>query len=129
MSRKNTVVAQIAVNQSLASSFTTIPTIVRYLDNCSYQINIATTDSTGTFSLQASNDYFVEESSCNAPVNAGNWIDLTLSGGTPTVAATNDNIIINLNQLPFYAIRLKYTPSTTGTGTCSIYTVDKSIGA
>jgi Flp pilus assembly protein TadG len=128
LARKNTLVTQLVANQSLSASFITAPTVVRYLDNCSYQINVTTTNSTGTFVVQASNDYYVNEGNDNVVVNSGNWVTLTLAGGTPFVAAANDVITVNLNQLPFYAIRLSYTATIAGTGTCSIYIVNKQIG-
>lgn len=116
---------------SLATGFSTPPTVVRFLDNCSYQINVETTNSVGSFVVEMSNDYFVNPSSDNVVTNPGNWIPLTLTssgGAVPTVAATNTNISINLNQLPFYAIRITYTPTTAGTGTCQVYIADKVIG-
>jgi len=128
MARKNTLVTQIAANQSLSSSFISAPTVVRYLDNCSYQININTTNSTGTFAVQVSNDYYVNEGNDSVVVNPGNWTSLTLAGGTPFANAANDTIVINLNQLPFYAVRIAYTSTIAGTGTCSIYITDKQIG-
>lgn len=135
MARKDVLVTQIGPNGagpkatpfSLATSFTAPPTIVKFLDNCSYQINVSTTNSTGTFAVQVSNDYSVYEPSGEV-MNAGNWISLTLAGGTPSVNATPDLIVINLNQLPFYAIRLAYTANVAGTGTATIYIVDKQIG-
>lgn len=128
MSRKNTLVTPLVIGQSLSASFNSAPTVVRYLDNCSYQINVTTTNSSGTFTVQASDDYYVNEGNDSVVVNPGNWVTLTLAGGTPFVAGANDSIIINLNQLPFYAIRLAYTSTAAGTGTCNIYIVNKQIG-
>lgn len=127
MARKNVVVYQLASAQSLAASFNTNPTIVKFLDNCSYQINVNTTDSTGSFQVQVSNDYYVNETT-NHVERPGNWIALTLAGGTPSVNATNDTIVINLNQLPFYAVRLAYVANTAGTGHADIFVTDKQIG-
>jgi hypothetical protein len=128
MARKNTVVYQLAKAQSLAASFSTTPTIVRYLDNCSYQINVTTSDSTGTFQVEVSNDYYVNEGNDSVVMNPGSWTALTLAGGTPFVAAADDTIVINLNQLPFYAVRIHYTSTVAGTGTCDIFVTDKQIG-
>lgn len=137
MSRKNTLVTQLGPNGagpsatpfSLSASFNSPPTVVRHLDNCSYQINVTTTNSVGTFQVQVSNDYYVNEGNDSVVVNPGTWIPLTLAGGTPFVAAANDNIVINLNQLPFYAIRLAYTAGTPGTGTATVFITDKVLGA
>lgn len=129
MARKNTLLYPIytaAAPKSMASTFTSPATIVRNLDNCAYQINIITSDSTGTFAIQASNDYAVNDET-GLVVNAGNWITLPLSG-SPTAAGANDQILINLNQLPFNAIRFAYTASVAGTGTLSAYLVCKQIG-
>ena len=116
--RKNVLTpVVIASNQSLATSFTSTPTIVDYLDNVSYQINVSTTDSAGTFAVQASLDYFPGDAN-NKPV-AGNWADLELSR-VPTVASASDVILISLNQVPFRALRIAYTSTTAGTGTCNI---------
>lgn len=128
MARKNTLVTPLVLNQSLAATFHSNPTVVRNLDNCSYQINITTTDSQGTFAVEVSNDYYVNEGNDNVVQNAGTWVPLTLAGGTPSVAAANDTIVINLNQLPFYAVRLTYNSTVAGTGHCSIYITDKQIG-
>lgn len=128
MSRKNTLVHTLITNKSLSADFVSPPTVVRFLDNCSYQIVVTTTDSIGTFAVQASNDYYVNEGNDNVIQNTGTWNDLTLAGGTPFTNGINDTIMINLNQLPFYAIRLIYRSTTAGTGTCSIYVTDKMIG-
>lgn len=135
MSRKNTLVTPMGSNGassipipfSLTTSFTSEPTVIRYLDNCSVQINVTTTDSAGTFQIQVSNDYYVAESSNSTVVNPGNWIPLTLAGGTPTVADADTNIVIALNQLPYYAIRIAYISTTPGTGTALLYITDKAL--
>lgn len=125
-SQKRILVTQISANQSLSASFTSPATVVKYLDNCSYQINITTTDSTGTFFVEVSNDYVVYETT-NQVETPGNWVPLTLAGGTPTVGGDDDTIVINLNQLPFYAVRLRYVSQTAGTGICNIFIADKAI--
>jgi hypothetical protein len=128
MSRKNTLVYPVLTNQSLSASFISPVTFVQYMDNCSYQINITTTNSMGSFAVQCSNDYAINDGAGNVVTNVGNWFALTLAGGTPSANAANDTIGINLNQLPFKAMRLVYTSTTAGTGTCSVYVVDKMIG-
>lgn len=126
MARKDTLIYKVAAAQSLSSSFNSSPTLIKYLDNCSYQINITTTDSIGSFAVQGSNDYAISEPS-NQVSNPGNWVPLTLSGN-PTASAANDSIIIDLNQLPFNAIRIAYTSSSAGTGTCDIFINAKQVG-
>src|ERR1043165_7564540 len=126
MARKNTNIYQLLDNQSLAANFTSDPTIVTFMDNCSYQINVTTSNSEGSFAVQASNDYKVDATT-GAVINAGTWVALDL-GGTPVVAAANDQILINLNQLPFVAIRLAYTSSVAGSGTWSAWLSSKQVG-
>ena len=125
MARKDTVVSQVVTNQSMAASFTSPVTVVRNLDNCSYQINFTTSDAVGSFVVEGSNDY-----KNNVPgdqiLNAGNWIALDL-GGTPVAASANDQILIDMNQLPFNAIRFRYV-RTSGTGTLNAFISCKQIG-
>lgn len=134
MSRKFSLVTQLVnpvshtTTFSLASSFFSPATVVRYLDNCSYQINVSTTDSVGTFTVQVSDDYYVNEGNDLVVMNPGTWTTIQLSGG-PSVAGATDSIVIDLRQLPFYAVRLAYTSSVAGTGTAQIYITDKSVGA
>lgn len=127
MSRKNILIQQVATAQSLSSSFISSPTIISYMDNMSYQINCTTTDSIGSFALQISNDYSIDNLT-GAVINPGNWNPIPLGGGTPTVNANDTVIDISLTQVPFSAIRLAYTSTTAGTGTCNIYFVSKQIG-
>jgi hypothetical protein len=127
LARKNILLHEVVASQSMATSFKTPPTVIKYLDNCTYQINISTSNSVGTFNVEASNDYAVNEPGTQV-TNPGNWIPLTLAGGTPFANGTNDNIIISMAGLPFSAIRLSYTSSTAGTGRCDVYIVAKQIG-
>lgn len=126
--RKNVLAPElVAPAQSLAASFNTTPTMIPFLDNCAYQINITTTDSTGTFAVQGSVD-FVQKTAI-IPGNPGNWVPLTLGGNTaaPVAAGVNDQIIINLNQVPFNALRIAYTSTAPGTGHADIYFMSKMI--
>ena len=125
--RKNVLRHQVAAAQSLAASFSSAPTMITYLDNCSYQINITTSDSTGTFVVEGSNDYQEREAVQN-PHN-GNWVAIPLAGATPNpvAAAANDSILIDLNQLPFNAIRVSYAPTIAGTGVIDIFLESKAL--
>jgi hypothetical protein len=126
MSRKNTLIFPILADQSLSVAFTTDPTFCRYLDNLSYQISVTTADSTGTFTVQASTDFMLDDRQQVA--NPGTWTDLDLDGGVPFINAANDTILINLNQVAFNAVRIKYTPNVAGTGVCSMVVSGKSLG-
>jgi hypothetical protein len=127
MARKDVFVSRISHNQSLAASFNGPATVIKYLDNLAYQINITTSNSTGNFSVQGSLDYSVNPLT-GIVESAGSWVTLNLAGGTPTVAAANDTIAIDLNQLPYTAIRIVYTASVAGTGTCDIWISGRQIG-
>lgn len=127
MSRKNANRYHLLTNQSLASSFQSEPTMIAYMDNISYQIDVVTSDSIGEFKIQASNNFQNQQAVQNP--EPGTWVDLPLGGPTsnPVVNAANDVIIINLNQLPFNAVRIVYTASTPGTGTCSVTVMEKML--
>lgn len=127
MARKNTNVYPLLTSQTLAASFNSPATLIKNGDNIAYQIKVTTTNSTGTWSVQASLNYDVNEVGTGI-VNSGDWVDLTLAGGVPSVNAANDVIMINLNQLPFNAVRLAYTSTIAGTGTCNVYVMTKQIG-
>lgn len=126
MARKNVLLYPVKLAQSLSASFNSPPTIVKFTDNVAYQINVTASGSSGTFKVQASLDYNPDVIGTQADTTA-NWIDLTLAGGTPTISGSNDTILINLNQLPFNAIRLVYTSTVPGTGTCDIYIMSKQL--
>lgn len=129
MARKNVLNYRLVANQSLAASFNSAPTLITNTDNVAYQINITTTNSTGTFSVQGSVDYTAVEVGASQASNTNpHWVDITLGGGTPTVAASNDSILIDLNQLPFNAVRIAYTSTVAGTGHADIYVMTKQIG-
>ena len=126
MSRKNTLkYILFPTPQSMSAVFTSPVTFIRNTDNVSYQINVTTTDSSGTFNVDVSDDYAVGPD--NQVVNSGTWVTLTLSG-IPTIAGASDLIGISLNQLPYDAIRLRYTPTTAGTGTLTAILTSKQLG-
>lgn len=127
MARKNSFISKLLTAQSLAGSFTSPVTVVRGHDNISYQIDITTSNSTGSFALQGSNDY-QPPGPIDGQANPGTWTTLPLSGGTPTAGGSNDTILIDINQYPFNAVRLQYTPTVAGTGTASIWIMCRQIG-
>lgn len=127
MSRKNVLSPQLIESaHSLAASFNSTPTMVTNTDNVAYQINVTTTDSVGSFAIQGSVDY--QPATANTAAVSGNWVDLGLGGGTPTVNMANDSLLFNLSLLPFNAVRVAYTQTTAGTGTCNIYIMSKQVG-
>ena len=98
---------------SLSAAFNTAPTTVNFQDNIAYQMDVSTVDSTGNFFLQGS-------------LNGTTWADILPCGN---VAATNDVIAVNANQIPYTQIRLRYAPTVAGTGTVSILITARAIGA
>lgn len=130
MSVKNTFTSQILTSKSLTTSFSSSPTRIIYTDNISYQINVFTTNSTGTFTIEASDDYQFDPVA-NKALNTGNWNALPLgssSGPNPVVNAANTVISVSLNQVPFEYIRITYTANTPGTGTCDAFITCKRLG-
>jgi hypothetical protein len=127
MARKNIVDHLLVENQSLSASFESAPTMVQWMDNISYQINCATIDSEGTFAVEASLDYVPSDPTQGKAAATGNWVSLDI-GGIPTISGANDVILIDLNQLPFKAIRLSYNSIVAGTGVCSIYINARQVG-
>lgn len=126
MSAKNSQQSQIATAQSIATNVIFPVTTIRYLDNISYQINITTTDSQGTFKVQGSDD-FKGDLTNTGVVSPGNWVDLPLSG-TPNANAANDSIIIDMSAMPFIATRLVYTSAVAGTGHVDVWIAGHRLG-
>lgn len=98
---------------SLATSFTSPSINVLYQDNISFQINITTSNSTGTFYVQVSDDN-------------SNWVDMGIAG---TVAAANDVILCEVGTGARMFTRLRYESTVAGTGTASIIATAKNLGA
>lgn len=112
--------SQTPVSISLATAFTTIPTNVQYEDNTSYQINVTTTNSIGTFTVEVCSDY-------NPNIAAsGNWSNM---GTAASPNAANGIFFCEIVSGPRSWIRLNYAVGTAGTGTCTILVSAKNIGA
>lgn len=103
----------IAASQSLASDFETDKTTVAFQDSVSYQINILTVDSVGTFYLQVSND-------------GANFVDVGIAG---TAAAADDTIIVDVSDMAEKYVRIRYAGSVAGTGSCDVLLMARSVGA
>ena len=109
MSRKNVITAyKILDAESLAANFESNVTNIEYLDNVGIQIvTDSVTDNTGQFSIQVSNDNVTFE-------------DITVTPTISALADTDTQIFVNLNQLPFSYVRIKFaaaggTPDGTAT--------------
>ena len=127
MSRKNILAPTVVESShSLSASFNSTPTVINWMDNCAYQINVTTSDSVGAFTVQGSLDYVPATSNTN--LVAGNWATLSLGGDSLSVSSADDTMLINLNQLPFNAIRVHYQSSVAGTGHAQIIVMLKQVG-
>jgi hypothetical protein len=123
MARKNThlhtmkVAGSAALN--MAADITTDVTNVQYLDNIGIQIAWSGTAPVGEISIQVSNDY-------DAKLGIGTWTELDF--GLPILITGNSgDHLININQVPFVALRLFYD-SGSGTGTMTATACFKQIG-
>ena len=106
----------------MSGNITSDPTNIQFLDNVSMQLNFTGTP-TGTFTVQGSLDY--QQTSPFAKAAIGNWIDITLPT-TPAAAGSANQILIDMNQLSFPWIRVKYTASS-GSGTLNAYISAKAV--
>jgi hypothetical protein len=77
---------------------------------------------TGTFSLEASNQYD-PETNPNATFKA-----VTLASAPANPAGSASGWLLDLNQIPFRWVRLRYT-NASGTGTLQSYAFRRSIGS
>jgi hypothetical protein len=115
MSARKNVLAphNIITAGSMSGALTSDATSIQYMDNICIEL-VWTGTPTGTFSIEGSLTY--QTNSVGTGVsNAGTWVPITL---TPPPAATGSagSILLDLNQLSFPYIRVKYSP-TSGSGT------------
>lgn len=103
----------VPISQSLAADFNTVSTGMANQDNISYQIAVTTSNSTGAFYVQVSDDN-------------SNWVDMGAAG---TVAAANDVILVEVDPGARMYSRLRYDANTAGTGTCTIIVTAKNLGS
>ncbi len=83
---------------SLASAFQSQPITIQYLDNVGIIMACTgVTDNTGEFKVECSIDGEI-------------WVDIEVD---PQILLNNadDNILINLNNLPFSKVRLSFEPA------------------
>ncbi len=108
--------------QSLAASFSTDWLTIAYQDNVGYLITTSgVTDNTGTFAVE------VRMTDSNGV--SSDAVALTLDA-TPTLADTDAEFFINLNQVPATQVRLTFTAAGgTPDGTAAIFVHSKSVGA
>lgn len=124
MSRKNVLYPYKMMDEvSLGASITGSPIRIEFLDNIAMQIIATNSNAVGTFSVEGSLDCKFSEG--GVVVNSGTWTAITLSP-VPTLASANATILLDLNQLSFPYIRLKYT-RVSGTGTVTAYISGKAV--
>lgn len=104
---------QVIVNQSMAGTVFSTPTIVQNCSLVSYDISWSGTSCAGILLVQGSNTY--AQNAAGQQAVAGNWNTLPLSS-TPTISQNSGNGGIDIDATGWYAIRLVYSP-TAGTGT------------
>ena len=119
MGRKNNLKSYLILEDvSLGASFDTFdnPTNIDFLDNAGLQLFWDTGGTPlGVFEVWVSNDPGNTNPQANVPVV--NWTKLDF-GNTIAINSSDTSHIINMNQLPFSWIAVKYT-RTSGTGTIS----------
>ena len=129
MGRKNIIYTyKMLDGVDLDTSVDSTATITTTIDHLSINIvwsGAANTAHTGTVVVQGTN--FDPDS---ASFVAGNWFDLVLSGGTPTITGTlaGEHVVV-FDKIPFRAIRLVYTNTSHSAGTFSAIISAKTIGA
>jgi hypothetical protein len=97
--RKNVLLPfKLLSNQSLSASFSSAPVTIQYIDNIGITLACTgVTTNTGAFRIECS-------------IDGIKWIDI---GITPSMslANANDDLIINLTQLPFAQLRVSFSPA------------------
>jgi len=129
MGRKNIIYTyKMLDGVNLDTSVDSTATITTTVDHLSINIvwsGSANSAHTGTVVIQGTN----LDPDASSFV-AGDWFDLTLSGGSITLTgATSGEHVVVFDKIPFRAIRLSYTNSTHSAGTFSAILSAKTIGA
>lgn len=102
----------VITNASMATSVTSVVTIIQNLSQVGYDVSWTGTP-VGTFSVQVSNTY--TQNAAGQVLNPGTWTTLTLSN-VPAAAGSAGNGYIDIDAISAFAIRLVYTAgSSTGT--------------
>lgn len=107
---------------SMATSLTSVVTIIQKISMLSYAYSWSGTSPSGSVSVQVSDDYSIDATGQVA--NAGTWNSITFlsSGSLTTSAAISGNTgngYIDIFQTGAYAIRTIYT-RVSGTGTLQV---------
>ena len=125
MSRKSWLNYPILVAADLSADFDTFqdPTNIDFLDNASIQLEWSGALPVGTFEIYVSNDK-ADPSAGRYPTN---WTMLNF-GSTIIINSSQTSHIINMNQLSFSWLAVKYN-FTSGTGTMDANLTGKAVGS
>jgi len=107
--------------QSMGGDVTSNPIDLENIDNVGIQVSWTSANAVGVISVQGSLDY-----KPTAPPNSGTWFDLTFDPALAQPNSDSSGYLINLNQVPYTWLRLKYT-RTSGTGTLNAYACGKAV--
>ena len=129
MGRKNIIYTyKMLDGVNLDTSVDSTATVTTTVDHMSISITWASAASsghTGTVVVQGTN----LDPDASSFV-AGDWFDLTLSGGAITLTGTTSGEhLVVFDKIPFRALRLSYTNSTHSAGTFSAIMSAKTVGA
>ena len=114
MSRKNVAQPyQIINSQSLLAPFTSVDTTITWLDNVGITLDVVTTDVIGEFFVQGT-------------IDGVTWFDLDVQP-TLTVAGANTKMILDLNQLPFHKVRIRFEFTSGTSGTVDAWIMSKML--
>jgi hypothetical protein len=103
---------------SMASNQTSTVINTEYWDNVGFLVNWTGASGTGEIFVDVSNDK--DES-------PSNWVELDF-GNPISITGASGSHIININQLPFAKMRLRYSELTTAAGSLTVTLVSKQLG-
>lgn len=103
---------QVVINGAMSGTIIGAETTVSTQDNAGYQV---------TFTGTPTGSFFVD-----ATINGTDWSALSFSPA-PAASGAADSFLINMNQLPYHKIRLRYVP-TSGSGTLNAWAIVKRLG-
>jgi len=90
---------------------------IEYFDNIAIQMNF-TGSPTGTFAVQVSLDHL--QDAFGNVLNAGNWVSIVFSAGTPVASGSAGSIAIDILPTAFPYIRVTYA-FVSGTGSLDVW--------
>lgn len=112
---------QVITNGNMSASITSEVTVITNVTMVSYSVSWTGTSPSGVVTIEVSNDY--SKNAAGQVQNAGTWTELPLSAAC-VVSGNSGNGMIELTDIPAFAIRLKYTRAS-GSGTMQAIIVAK----